>query len=169
MVRVPTGCFVLPRLYRGLDRYVCFSGKGLMYRRRFVNFQKPNSGGVTLQSVFLLCKNCPNENGIFYVANSFVFKNNSPKSDRQLFFLRRVSPHLCPLATGLRVPWNNIPNSVEICLGMLASWLHQEIEKRNTAASWQLLQIQEGSRPSPVEYRGRMVERSACLDEQILM
>ncbi len=51
-----------------------------------MNFQKPNSGGVALQSVFLLCKNCPNENGIFYVANSFVLKNNSPKSDRQLFF-----------------------------------------------------------------------------------
>ncbi len=70
-----------------------------------MNFQKPNSGLRASQSVFLLAKICPNENGIYYyVAKSFVLKNNSPKNDRQLFFLRRVSPHLCLLATGLRVP-----------------------------------------------------------------
>jgi hypothetical protein len=34
-----------------------------------------------------LVKNCPNENGIYYyVAKSFVLKNNSPKNDTQLFF-----------------------------------------------------------------------------------
>jgi len=51
-----------------------------------VNFQKPNSGAPASQSVFLLAKNCPNENGIYYVAKVFVLKNNSPKRDRQLFF-----------------------------------------------------------------------------------
>jgi hypothetical protein len=51
-----------------------------------VNFQKPNSGLRASQSVFLLAKNGPNENGIYYVAKSFVLKNNSPKNDRQLFF-----------------------------------------------------------------------------------
>ncbi len=50
-----------------------------MYGRRFVNFQKPNSGLPASQSVFLLAKNGPNENGIYYVAKSFVLKNNSPK------------------------------------------------------------------------------------------
>ncbi len=56
-----------------------------MYRRRVVNFQKPKSELPASQSVFLLAKIRPNENGIYCVANSFGLKNNSPKIDRQLF------------------------------------------------------------------------------------
>ncbi len=51
-----------------------------------MNFQKRNSDLPASQSVFFLAKNCPNANGIYYVANSFVLKNSSPKRDRQLFF-----------------------------------------------------------------------------------
>jgi hypothetical protein len=51
-----------------------------------VNFQKRNSDLPASQSVFLLAKICPNENGIYYVANSFLLKNNSLKRNRQLFF-----------------------------------------------------------------------------------
>lgn len=79
--------------------------------------------GKGLWPVIFLAKYCQNNclKVEYSIIISLILVKNHLKEVDFNFFLGRVSPHLCLLATILRDPWNNVASWVKLCLRMHAT------------------------------------------------